>query len=117
MYVHTYKHSKQFTDKQVRLIDNYREATFAWQLALGITAYRKNQYDMQPMNQLKMYAFSDYRSEICWPLKAKSDKYLNKIMKEMPAQATDIIKAINDEIEEFRQQCCISTEYWKEGNR
>ena len=101
---------EMFTESDLKLIEKYRKEVYAWQFSQGIAMYQKSCGDPQLARI--------YLESVVWESNKKMNKMLEKMRKQFTLEMYNtVIKQINDEIEMFRNQCCISAEYWKEGNR
>ena len=99
-----------FTENDLKLIEKYRKEVYAWQFSQGIAMYQRNCYGPQTARQ--------FLESVVWESNKKMNKMLEKMRKQFTLEMYNaVIKQINDEVEMFRNQCCISAEYWKEGNR
>lgn len=99
-----------FTESDLKLVEKYRKEVYAWQFSQGIAMYQKSLW--------KPEVARIYLERIVWKSSEKMNKMLEKMRKQFTLEMYNaVIKQINDEVEMFRNQCCISTEYWKEGNR
>ena len=99
---------EQFTDADMNLVEKYRKEVYAWQLAQGISMFMKSKQDTGYYVYIKQSMnFTN-----------KMNKLLEKMRKQFSLEMYNaVIKQINYEVEMFRNQCCISAEYWKEGGR
>ena len=99
---------EQFTDADMKLVEKYRKEVYAWQLAQGIAMFVKSMQDPTYRTYLQQ----------SWNFSSKMNKLLEKMRKQFSLEMYNaVIKQINYEVEMFRNQCCISAEYWKENIR
>lgn len=96
---------EQFTEADIRLVEKYRKEVYAWQLAQGIAMFMKSKEDKHYSTYLQQsYNFT-----------TKMNKLLEKMRKQFSLEMYNaVIEQINYEVKMFRNQCCISAEYWKE---
>lgn len=99
-----------FKENDLKLVEKYRKEVYAWQFAQGIAMFKKS---CEKPDQAR-----NYLEFVVWESNKKMNKMLEKMRKQFTLDMYNAaIKQINDEVEMFRNQCCISAEYWKEGKR
>lgn len=99
---------EQFTEADMKLVEKYRKEVYAWQLVQGIAMFMKSKQDPA----YNMYVQQSLNST------DKMNKLLAKMRKQFSLEMYNaVIEQINYEVKMFRNQCCISAEYWKEEIR
>lgn len=99
-----------FTENDLKLVEKYRKEVYTWQFSQGIAMYQRSTLGPQ--------AARDYLENVVWESSKKMNKLTEKMRKQFTLEMYNAaIKQINDEVEMFRNQCCISAEYWKESNK
>lgn len=99
---------EQFTEADLKLIEKYRKEVYAWQFTQGISMFMKSKQDPDYYEYMQQsMKFTD-----------KMHKLLEKMRKQFSLEMYNaVIEQINYEVKMFRNQCCISAEYWKEEIR